>query len=367
MDITRDQVLEVLKSVTHPSAGKNIVSLDLVQNLELSDGKVRFDLSFKAVNDPLKNSIKKACEKVLQAAFGKEIELEIAVKVEMKPKVKKERPILPGVKNIIAVSSGKGGVGKSTVSVNLAAAYANTGAKVGLIDADIFGPSVPKMLGIEDEKPFIEKINGQELLVPVEKYGMKVLSMGLFVDSSDATIWRGPMASNAFQQLIKDANWGDLDYLFIDLPPGTSDIHLTLVQTVPVTGAVIVSTPQDIALADVVKGINMFKNDNINVPLLGIIENMSWFTPEELPDNKYYIFGKGGCAKLADEMGVRLLGQIPIVQSVREGGDQGKPVVLQKELIAEAFKTVAENIRYALLDRNSTMQPTQKVEITKRR
>jgi ATP-binding protein involved in chromosome partitioning len=268
------------------------------------------------------------------------------------------------VKNIIAIASGKGGVGKSTVAANLAIAFANTGATVGLIDADIFGPSIPKMLGLENERPGVTNVRGKDLLVPLEKHGVKVLSIGFFVDPQDATVWRGPMASNALKQLMTDANWEELEYLFVDLPPGTSDIHLTLVQSVAVTGAIIVSTPQDIALADVIKGVNMFRNQTINVPVLGLIENMSWFTPEELPDHKYYIFGKEGGVRLAKQLQIPLLGQIPLVQSIREGSDNGQPVVMSKNIVSEAFKRIAGELRLQIIKRNTTMSATNKVEIT---
>lgn len=273
--------------------------------------------------------------------------------------------VLPGVKNILAVASGKGGVGKSTVAVNLAVALAKQGSRVGLIDADVYGPSVPKMFHVEDQRPAAKTEDGVEWISPIEKYGVKLLSVGLFIKPEDAVVWRGPMATSALKQLITQGDWGELDYLLIDLPPGTGDVHLTMVQEVPVTGVLIVSTPQDVALADVVKGINMFKGDKINVPVLGIIENMSWFTPEELPDNKYYIFGKEGCKKLSEKMGIPLLGEIPLVQGIRESGDSGEPVALNADSPSGAsFHKLAESVKSALAARNKEMDPTQKVEIT---
>lgn len=362
------QVIDVLKSIVHPSAGKDIVSMGLVQNLNLDGNNLSFDLVFTSVNDPVKSSLKRACEISLKERIPDLEEIKVNLKTTMKPVTPKPEPeILPGVKNIIAVASGKGGVGKSTVATNLAVAFAHTGARVGLIDADIFGPSVPRMLGVEDERPHVTKINGVDKILPVEKFGLKILSIGFFVNKDDATVWRGPMASNALKQLMSDAEWGELDYLFVDLPPGTSDIHLTLVQTVSVTGAIIVSTPQPVALADVIKGISMFQNDTIKVPVLGLVENMSWFTPEELPDNKYYIFGKNGCLELAQQLNIPLLGQIPLVQSVREGGDNGEPIVVRKEKVSEIYKHVAEKLRTEIIKRNTQKEPTKKVEITRKR
>jgi ATP-binding protein involved in chromosome partitioning len=272
---------------------------------------------------------------------------------------------LPGVKNIIAIASGKGGVGKSTIATNLAIATAQKGYDVGIIDADIFGPSLPKMFNIENEETTVMHINSENLIIPVSHFGVKILSIGLFIEPDDAMVWRGPMASNALKQLIKDGDWGALDYLFIDLPPGTSDIHLTLVQTVPVTGAIIVSTPQDVALADAIKGINMFQGDKINVPILGLVENMSWFTPEELPDRKYYIFGKDGCKALAERKHIPLLGQIPLIQSIREGCDFGNPAVIGDQITSNAFKELAENLIKQIAFRHKNIPHTRVVEVRK--
>jgi ATP-binding protein involved in chromosome partitioning len=360
-------VLEALRRIVHPASGKDLVEMNMVNDLHISGSRISFILDFSSFNDPLKSSLKKACVKVLQETAGSDAEIDIEIRTPVKPQGRTRREYLPEVSNIIAVASGKGGVGKSTVAVNLAVAFAGTGAKVGLLDADIFGPSVPKMLQAEHMNPYVNKVNGKDVIIPVERYGIKALSVGFFVNPNDATIWRGPMASNAFLQLLGDADWGELDYLFVDLPPGTSDIHLTLVQTVPVTGSVIVSTPQDIALADAIKGIQMFRTPAVNVPVLGLIENMAWFTPEELPENRYYIFGKDGCKKIAEQFGIPLLGQIPLVQGIREGSDTGEPSVLVKGPASEAFKTIADNLIIELLKRNSTVEPTKVVEITKTR
>jgi ATP-binding protein involved in chromosome partitioning len=270
--------------------------------------------------------------------------------------------LLPGVKNILAISSGKGGVGKSTVSANLAVTLASLGYKVGLLDADIFGPSIPKMFGIEDARPILKKINDRDLIEPEERYGVKILSIGFFVNQDDAVLWRGGMASNALKQLITDANWGELDYFLIDLPPGTSDIHLTLVQTLSVTGAIVVSTPQQVALADARKGISMFQGEKVNVPVLGLVENMSWFTPAELPTNRYYLFGKDGCKKLAEELNLPLLGQIPIVQGICESGDKGKPVALDSDSVTgQAFINLADRVIEQIEYRNKHLAPTERV------
>ena len=358
-------VLEALGHVKYPGNGKDIVSLGMVEDDIRIDGrKVSFSLLFEKANDPFRKSLVKAAEQAIKTYIAPDVEIEgnVAIKVKEQPK-KKERKVLPKVKNIIAVASGKGGVGKSTVASNLAVALAKQGYKVGLFDADLFGPSAPKMFNVEGERPVAIEIDGMEGIAPVEKYGVSLLSIGFFVDPNNALVWRGAMATGAIKQLIEEAHWGELDYFVIDLPPGTSDIHLTLVQTVPITGAVIVSTPQDVALADAKKGINMFENNNIKVPVLGLVENMAWFTPAELPENKYYIFGKDGCKKLAEEMKVPLLAQLPIVQSVREGGDEGKPVALDENTImGQAFVHLAKRVVEETDRRNREMDPTKKVE-----
>lgn len=350
------EIREVLKEVKYPGSVKNIVELDMVQHIKIEGDKVMFRLVFQNSNDPFVNTIKKKCESLL--VDYKEVEIQAIFMHDL------ERPLsLEKVKNIIAVSSGKGGVGKSTVAANLAVALAMQGYKVGLVDADIFGPSVPKMFGCEDAQPYMEKVDNQDMIVPVEKYGVKILSIGFFVDPASATVWRGPMASNALKQMVEQGFWDELDYMLIDLPPGTSDIHLTLVQTVALTGAIVVSTPQQVALADAVKGINMFESPGINVPVLGLVENMAWFTPAELPDHKYYLFGKEGAKQLAEEKGLRLLGQIPVVQSICDAGDSGKPVALNPDSITgNAFARLAEEVIKAV---EENQEQAKRVRITK--
>jgi len=363
--IVPKNVTDALRTVNYPGSDEDIVSLDMPQEIRIAGQRLSFSLVFQKSDDPNIETLVLECEKAIKKYVGEEVEIEDNIAVKYIHDM--ERPVLPNVKNIIAVASGKGGVGKSTVSVNLAVALAKSGAKVGLLDADIFGPSIPKMFGAESERPAGIKLDGREMINPIEKYGVKFLSVGFFVDTESAIIWRGPMASNALKQLISEGNWGELDYLLIDLPPGTSDIHLTLVQSVPVTGAVIVSTPQDVALADVVRGTSMFQSKSIDVPVLGLVENMSWFTPAELPENKYYIFGKDGGKKLADKMGLNFLGSIPIVQSIREGGDSGNPVAYNGDsIIGAAFAEIAENVKHRVHLRNIQMAPTKKVNIERK-
>ena len=359
-------ILDALATVRYPGTGKNLVEAEMVaDNLRIDGMSVSFSLIFEKPTDPFMKSMVKAAETAIHTYVSPDVQVTVATesKQAARPEVGK---LLPQVKNIIGISSGKGGVGKSTVSANLAVALAKLGYKVGLLDADIFGPSMPKMFQVEDARPYAERIDGRDLIIPVEKYGVKLLSIGFFVDPDQATLWRGGMACNALLQLICDASWGELDYFLIDLPPGTSDIHLTVVQTLAMTGAIVVSTPQAVALADARKGINMFTNDKVNVPILGLVENMAWFTPAELPENKYYIFGKEGAKKLAEEMNVPLLGQIPIVQSICEGGDNGTPVVLDGDSVTgRAFLSLAASVVRQVDRRNVEMAPTQIVEMHK--
>lgn len=362
--IVPKDITDALRTVNYPGSEEDIVALEMPQEIRIAGQRVSFSLVFQKSNDPNIEPLILACEKAIKTYVGEQVQIEDNIAVKFIHDM--ERPVLPNVKNIIAVASGKGGVGKSTCAVNLAVALANSGAKVGLLDADIFGPSIPKMFGAENDRPAGVKIDDREMINPLEKYGVKFLSVGFFVEPDSAIIWRGPMASNALKQLITEGNWGELDYLLIDLPPGTSDIHLTLVQSVPVTGAVIVTTPQDVALADVVRGTSMFQSKSVDVPVLGLIENMAWFTPAELPENKYYIFGKDGGKNLADKLGLPLLGQIPIVQSIREGGDSGNPVAVNNESITGAsFAQVATEVKHRVHLRNIKMAPTKKVKISR--
>lgn len=328
MTIYPQLIIDALKTVRYPGNGKNLVEAEMVEDDIRIDGmKVSFSIIFPKATDPFRKSVMKAAEAAVKLYVSKECEVTVKEKVVEQSTAEEER-VLKNVKHIIAVSSGKGGVGKSTVTANLAIGLAKMGHRVGLLDCDIFGPSMPKMFQVEDARPYAENINGKDLIVPIEKYGVKLLSIGFFVDPAQATLWRGAMACNAIKQLIEEANWGELDYMILDTPPGTSDIHLTLIQTLQLTGAVIVSTPQEVALADARKGVNMYMNEKVNVPILGLVENMAWFTPAQHPDEKYYIFGKEGAKRLAEELNVPLLGQIPLIQDICEGGDNGLPAVL---------------------------------------
>lgn len=363
--IVPKNITDALRNVKYPGSDQDVVSLDMAQEIRVAGKKITLSLVFQRSDDPNMKAVIEACEEAIIDQLGPDVE--IKGNISAKAIHQMERPILPGVKNLIAIASGKGGVGKSTVSVNLAIALAKTGAKVGLIDADIFGPSIPKMFGAEGERPAGVRVDGKDRIQPLKKFGVNFLSIGFFVKTEDAVIWRGPMASNALKQLITDGNWGTLDYLLFDLPPGTSDIHLTLVQTVPVTGAIIVTTPQDVALADVIRGVNMFKGKGVDVPVLGLIENMAWFTPEELPDNKYYIFGQGGGVKLAERLELPLLGQIPIVQGIREGGDSGNPMAFDENSpVGKSFAEIAERVIQEVEDRNNNMDPTKRVKVSRK-
>jgi len=357
-------IKEALMTVRYPGNGKNLIENEMLEDdLRIDDMKVSFSLIFPKATDPFKKSILKAAETAIHTYVSPDVEVTINAKAqtELPPEPDK---LLPGVKNIIAVSSGKGGVGKSTVTANLAIGLAKMGYRVGLLDTDIFGPSMPKMFQVEDARPYAENIGGRDLIVPIEKYGVKLLSIGFFVDPSQATLWRGGMASNALKQLIGEALWGELDYFILDTPPGTSDIHLTLLQTLGITGAVIVSTPQEVALADARKGVNMYMNDKVNVPILGLVENMAWFTPSEHPDEKYYIFGKDGAKRLAEELNVPLLAQIPLVQSICESGDKGIPSVLDPSTPdGMAYMSLAAKLVTQVDKRNQELPKTSRVEV----
>lgn len=354
--MTKEKVLEALSNVQEPDLGKDLVTLNMVKDIEISGNQVSFTVVLTTPACPLKDMIKNACINAIKILVSKEAEVTVNFTSNTTTKRVDEGTVLPKVKNIIAVVSGKGGVGKSTVSANLALALAQGGAKVGLMDADIYGPSVPIMFGVRGERPMMMDIEGKGMIIPLERYGIKLMSIGLLVDEKNAVVWRGPMASSAIRQFVTDVFWDELDYLVVDMPPGTGDIHLTLMQTVPVTGAVIVTTPQDVALADAKKGIAMFGQAQLNIPIIGLVENMSYFTPAELPENKYFIFGKDGGKRLADEYDLPFLGQIPLVQSIREGGDQGIPIMMSDDNITKkAFEGFASYVVRSIAMRNANM------------
>ncbi|MEQ1797046.1 MAG: Mrp/NBP35 family ATP-binding protein [Lacibacter sp.] len=362
--MTKEQVLQALSNVQEPDLGKDLVTLNMIKDIVIDGNKVSFTIVLTTPACPMKDMMGRAATNAIELLVNKDAVVIVNFTSNTSSNRKDPKSVLPNVRNIIAVVSGKGGVGKSTVSANLAIALAQGGAKVGLMDADIYGPSVPMMFGVRGERPKMQEVDGKGMIVPMEKFGIKFMSIGLLVNEKDAIVWRGPMASSAIKQFVTDVLWGDLDYLVIDMPPGTGDIHLTLVQTVPVTGAIVVTTPQDIALADAKKAVAMFGQAQIKVPIIGLVENMAYFTPAELPNNKYYIFGKDGGKRLADEFELNFLGQIPLVQSIREGGDYGTPVMAGDEAITKkAFQDFASAAVRSIAMRNAEMPATKTLEI----
>ena len=362
--MTQEDILKALGNVQEPDLGKDLVTLNMVKNIVINDNNVSFTVVLTTPACPMKDLIKNACENAVKILVNKEANVTVNF-TSNTTTLRKDKNVLSGVKNIIAVVSGKGGVGKSTVASNFALALAESGAKVGLMDADIYGPSVHIMFGVRGERPMMkEGEGGKGLIVPLERYGIKLMSIGLLVDEKQAVVWRGPMVSSAIRQFVSDVDWGELDYLVIDMPPGTGDIHLTIVQTVPVTGVIVVTTPQLVALADAKKGIAMFNQAGLKVPVIGLVENMSYFTPAELPDSKYYIFGKEGGKKLADEYDIPFLGEIPLVQNIREGGDNGVPVMISDDAVSkQAFLDFAANAIRGISMRNAEMPATEVSEV----
>lgn len=359
---TTEDIINALRHVDDPDIKRDLVSLNMISDVETGEGKVKFKLTLTTPACPLKDKIKNDCIEAIHQYVDKGLEVEIEFASNVTSLRKENVNVLPSVKNIICVASGKGGVGKSTVAVNLALSLARQGASVGLIDADIHGPSVPMMLGVKGKKPDLRTIKEKHYMLPLEAEGIKILSIGLLVDERQAIVWRGPMVTSALRQFVTDCIWGKLDYMVVDMPPGTGDIHITVAQTLNVTGAVIVTTPQEVALADARKAIAMFRLDSIKVPVLGVVENMAYFTPEELPNNKYHIFGKDGGKRLADEYEVPFLGQIPLVQGIREGGDSGRPASIygrENEIIAKAFDEVASNVARQVAIKNANLQSEQ--------
>ena len=361
-EITKEDIIRALSTVQEPDLKQDLITLNMIKDIEVGVGEVRFTVILTTPACPLKERIRKECTDAIHT----HVDVELSVVIDMTSNVTSSRmggTLLPNVKNIIAIASGKGGVGKSTVTANLAMALKQSGAKVGIIDADISGPSIPVMFGAEDMQPMVNQVDGKNMIQPIMQYGIKMISMGFLAPQDNPVPWRGPMATQALRQFFNDTDWGELDYLLIDLPPGTSDIHLSLVQLVPVTGAVIVTTPQKVALSDATKGLMFFRQPQINVPVLGVIENMAYFTPEELPDNKYYIFGKDGGKNLAIKYETQLLGEIPIVQSIREAGDEGRPAVMTEGIVAEIFRNSAELLAQQVAIRNATQEKTQTVQV----
>ena len=361
--MTEEAILQALSNVQEPDLGKDLVTLNMVKDVKINGNDVSFTIVLTTPACPMKDMMRTASENAVKLLLNKEANVQVNFTANTTTTRKENLQILSGVKNIIAVVSGKGGVGKSTVSANIALALAEGGASVGLMDADIYGPSVPIMFGVRGARPMMKDIDGKGYIVPLEKYGIKLMSIGLLVDEKNAVVWRGPMASSAIKQFVTEVDWGPLDYLIIDMPPGTGDIHLTLMQTVPVTGVVIVTTPQAVALADAKKGIAMFGQAQINVPIIGLAENMAYFTPTELPDNKYYLFGKEGGKKLAEEYDLAFLGQIPLVQSIREGGDEGVPAMMgTDEISKQAFRNITAQAVRNIAIRNAGVPATQVIK-----
>lgn len=368
MKLEKLAIYDALKTISVPGEGEDMVTSGAVTNVVTFGDEVIVDITIKNPSLQAKKKTEVEIMKAIHAEVHQKAKVKVNVRVDAPEKKQvneiKGKPI-PGIQNIIAVASGKGGVGKSTITANLAVSLQKKGFKVGILDADIYGPSIPIMFDVQDEKPLSVKEDGKQKMKPVESYGVKILSIGFFTKPDQAVVWRGPMASKALNQMIFDAAWGELDFLLVDLPPGTGDIHLSIVQAMPLTGAVVVSTPQNVALADAKKGVAMFQQESINVPVLGIVENMAWFTPEELPENKYFIFGKEGARNLAEDLDVRLLAQIPLVQSIREAGDVGRPAALQDDtILSEAFETMTRNSVEELVKRNDNLPPTEAVKIT---
>ena len=369
MKITKEAVFEALKKISLPGEGGNIIDKGAISNIMIFGDQIDIDIQLENPSLQARKKLEVTILKTIHEYVYEKAKIKINIKVvtpevASKPNLIKGKRI-SGIENIIAISSGKGGVGKSTVTANLAVTLAQMGCKVGVLDADIYGPSIPTMFDMEGARPLSIQVDGKSKMEPVENYGVKILSIGFFTKPEQAVIWRGPMATKALNQMIFDANWGELDFLVIDLPPGTGDIHLSILQALPITGAVIVSTPQNVALADAKKGVAMFQQENINVPVLGIIENMAYFTPEELPDNKYYIFGKDGAKNLAEDIKTKFLGEIPLVQSIRESGDVGRPVAMQNGTVLEkSFNEITKEMVAELLKRNQNLPPTEVVRIT---
>jgi ATP-binding protein involved in chromosome partitioning len=362
--MTTEEILKALSNVQEPDLGKDLVTLNMIQDVKIDGDAVSFTIVLTTPACPMKDLMKNASENAIKLLVNPKAQIQVNFTSNTTSLRKDEKSVLSKVKNIIAVVSGKGGVGKSTVSANLALALAEGGAKVGLMDADIYGPSVPIMFGVRGQRPLMKDDAGKGVIIPLDQYGIKLMSIGLLVDEKDAVVWRGPMASSAIRQFITDVDWGELDYLVIDMPPGTGDIHLTIMQTVPVTGVVIVTTPQQVALADAKKAIAMFGQANVNVPIIGLVENMAYFTPEELPENKYYLFGKEGGLKLASEYDLSFLGQIPLVQSIREGGDEGVPAMVGKDTISkDAFRTFVGNAVRQIAIRNANLPKTSTITV----